>query len=1036
MKTISFLVVFTLSHLANISLAMPQEDSIDYYEEGIKIQRLMLNGELDKAKLRIDSLYETLVHTQSRLGRAVLNASAAKRLQRSGEITLARKKLKENAEWFDQQTFVEGSSEDIDIYNWQFTNYLTRLQLYNAQDEYDSVEYVAYQAMEHLEQLRELYENDSALKAIHHKAKYVGSVKTIKGNLAVMYAKSGKLEQAGEVWEELAEFAVEQKDSIRAASLYENIGIASYASGDIPKAIEYNLKGLTYRPGRPQALRNLGQLYNSIGEFDLAKQYLMEATDQFMKSGMLNQQANTMRTLGDYYMDEGKYDSARLVLENSLIVVDGLGDDGQVVSSLVALAELEVELKNYETALDYLDEAKAISNADELSNVALTMSILRASCLFYLDQYDQALANAVDLTDHLENTQEVNKKIDGYRILHQLYRETGNSDMAYEYLLEYSTLKDSSFNDDVNRRVARAEYDYKLGKEKRDLQLQQEREELLLQAEISKQRLYTIIGISGFGVVALFLAIIAWAYRGKIKANAKLKELDQFKTRLFANINHDFRTPITLILGYVHRIRHRSDDYLSSTSHEDLENLEKNAAMLTEMTNEIQNLILLEEGKLELQLKPTNLNSYLNREIKMFESLAELSKINLQLIDKSSAQLNVKMDQNYFDKIIFNLMSNAFKFTPDEGTIEVVLEANATEVAISIRDTGKGIASKDLPHIFDRFYQSPLNEYRSKEGFGIGLAVVKELIDLHHGTIEVLSEEGKGTTFEISLPTTQQQPAEQEAMAVNSSRINTLPTKEAVDTIISRGDNGKPTVLVVDDHEEIRNYIVDIIKGTYVTKQAANGNQALKVLEKDEIDLIITDLMMPHLDGYGFIEALGESARLKEIPVMVVSARTSPEDRHKVLDAGVNEFISKPFDPTEFEKRINNILQRKTPFNGWDGLVEDGDTKGELDKSIINRLNQIILDHLKDPELTIEVIAAELSASRSKTIRMIKELTGKTPLAYIKMIRMNYVRDAIASGKVPNATEAARAIGMKNATQFSNQYKQRFGNSPFERVSS
>ncbi|MEL7146860.1 MAG: response regulator, partial [Bacteroidota bacterium] len=636
------------------------------------------------------------------------------------------------------------------------------------------------------------------------------------------------------------------------------------------------------------------------------------------------------------------------------------------------------------------------------------------------------------------------KQKEAAELQYQVYEQMANYPKAFERLVEFHSLSDSLFNQSKARELSQVEAKYQFDQEKQQLLFDQEKETLKLENEKSSLNRKFLWAIAGLFIFLITIAIVVNAYRDKAQlarkleesndkledANAKLHQLDQFKTRLFANINHDIRTPLTLIRGYAVNIQQNEDNYLTDASEQDLNHLQQNTMLLSEMTNEIQDLLLLEESKLKLTFNRIEITQYIERLVMMFSSLADLSGIDLKFDNRVEGECIVHLDQGHFDKIFYNLISNAFRYTAATGKIIVSIQAAASHAVLQIADNGKGISQEDLPHIFDRFYQSPLNEYRSKEGFGIGLAVVRELVNLHNGDISVESNVGVGTTFSVQLPLNLDKAAEA-PLSFDDRMSKNHPVRSARATMISTREEDRQTILVVDDHEEVRNYIISVLEKSYQVKAASDGRQAITLLEKNHVDLVITDLMMPWLDGYDLIEELGSSNQYSSIPVMVVSARTTEEDKHRVLDAGVNEFIAKPFDPMELKKRVQNVLISQIKHSKqWTEAIADQQTLSEIDQSNLKKLNSIIRAHVADPGLTTELIADELNASRSKAIRMIKTLTGKTPLNYIRELRMNYVNELIKKQKVKNATEAAKAVGMKHATHFAKQYKSHFGEMP------
>jgi signal transduction histidine kinase/DNA-binding response OmpR family regulator/Tfp pilus assembly protein PilF len=820
-----------------------------------------------------------------------------------------------------------------------------------------------------------------------------------------------------------------------------NMGIIYNKMGDWVTAIERYMELIRHaqkkgnKSWEVSAWQSIGNAYMKLEDTENAFQAFRSSLNIASDAGNRRQEADARRGLGRVYLLNNELDSAHYYFQAALDIQRNLNRNSGMALNLKSLGEISSKQQRYKEALNYQTQVLAIYKEMQRRN-AIGFALVRIGETYLsmreIESAEKYLIEGAGMLDGLDGL------ILSNELLAKLYEIEGDYAKAFVHQKSYSIYKDSLLSDTKMKELGQLEAKYAYDREKQQLIFEQDKERLRqeqerLRLEKEKEVINTQLLATGAGVLLLFISIgfIVKAYREKSRANQKLQQLDQFKTRLFANINHDLRTPLTLIQGYIHRITSNKEDYLSHQSKEDLENLGSNAMTLTEMTNEIQDLILLEEGKLELKLQKVEIGSYLKRQVLMFGSMAEMAGISLAF-ESEVTGLFVNLDSRHVEKILFNLLSNAFRFTPAEGRIVVTLKEENERVHIVVSDTGIGIDIKDLPNIFDRFYQSPLNEYRSKEGFGIGLAVVNELVGLHGGKIAVTSEIDKGTTFSISLPFNLDKALSSEELGHPSDSIKTLPTKKAKAHMVADGTAVRSTVLIVDDHEEIRQYIIDLIAGEYEVKEAANGKQALEVLKLNNVDLILTDLMMPWLDGYDLIEQLKESETLRKVPLMVVSARTTEEDKHRVLDAGVNEFISKPFDPLMLQKRIRNLLTDQTKHrNTWEAIIADENLQSNLEGNILKKLNQIILDRISDANLNIDVIADELSASRSKTNRLIKELTGKTPLEYVKTIRMDFVHQAIKSRKVKNASEAASSVGMSNATQFAAQYKRHYGTAPF-----
>lgn len=869
-------------------------------------------------------------------------------------------------------------------------------------------------------------------------------------NIGNYYLRLNEIDSAIAYYQDARVIQEQRGDLEELSRVLNNLGLTYSNMGQHAKALQFSLDGLKLREqigdknGIAYSCTIIGRIYSQLDEQTKALNQFKKAAEIYKELNSQFRYGITLTNMAKVYSQLDSL-SRSLQLERQALKIIKRSGGCFDLDPILGMAEVFGKLNQHDSSKFYheIAVARAVScKRPEIESISL---IALASYDQESGQMNSAIKKLQRARDLTFQTGRIEDRKEATGELYRIHQNQSNYEKAFFFMKEFHELSDSLFNQAKERELATTEARFVFDQEKQQLLFEQEKERLALENEKQWITNRFRIAIAGILVILIVAGFIISSYRSKAAlnkklaqsnqnleaANEKLQQLDQFKTRLFANINHDFRTPLTLIQGYTKRIGDSRESYLSDSAQQDLQNLQLNAESLTEMTNEIQDLLLLEESKLKLNFNQVNLVEYLDRQVRMFSSMADLSGVDLLFQSEVSDQLIVHLDKKHIEKILYNLISNAFRYTAEGGTIQVKLrEANDVAI-INVRDTGKGIAKKDIAHVFDRFYQSPLNEYRSKEGFGIGLAVVKELVLLHGGAITVSSEVGVGTNFEVRLPFNLHMETTKGNSDQEPGQLKTLPVKKAASAMLSTADGHRPTVLVVDDHEEIRTYIASLIAENFDTREASNGEEALKLLSKNHIDLIVTDLMMPWLDGYGFIERLQEDDQLNKIPVMVVSARTTEDDKHRVLDAGVNEFLSKPFDPQELQKRIHNLLREsKKRVNDWSKFTQDQQTQENLENNVVKKLNQIILKHIADQNLSTDLVANELSASRSKAVRLIKNLTGQTPLGYIKEIRMSYVDELIKAGKIRNATEAANAIAMKNVTYFNKQYKSHFGQLP------
>lgn len=844
-------------------------------------------------------------------------------------------------------------------------------------------------------------------------------------------------------------------DEAQIALSYNNLGINYAELGDLTSSMDYFVKFLTINEKLGNEVRSAGAMVNignmliGIEEYAMAKDYLQRGVEKGVKIGHQGLIQNGSNGLGNVYYFEQKYDSALYHYRRCIGIAKSQNNLGGTVSPLGSIGVIHQKAGNFDSALINFNESLAI--AEEIgSQTDISGSLINLG-LLHLELGDSARANGNESrADELYSltiasgeralkvAQEIQHKAkveEAASLLSKVYEATNRHKESLEMFKLYIAERDSILSEKNEREVIRQGYQYEYDKRKLTDDLEHEAE---LEKEANRRfGLYIILGI-----VLIFSLLIfrAWRIRKRLseelnQSYQKLKELTEYKESMTAMINHDLRSPLTLINGYVSRILTNQDNYLTTQTTEDLGNLKRNTVKLIEMSEEFQELLQLKEGRLQLNYAEVDLNHYLGVLVHMFDSVAD--DLGVQLTYScQEAEIPVHLDLQHFDKVVYNLMTNALRHTNENGKVEVCLESGENACELTFQNTGKGISSEHINMIFDRYYQGEKAADGEHKGYGIGLAVVKELVESHGGSVSAISENGS-ISIKINWPYNLEKAVSEVATEPDAEK--TAEVKAALRStspgMIGQLESDQAALLVVDDQKEIRNFIADSVQEYGTVKQASNGKEALKLLEKESVDLIITDLMMPWLDGFDLIEEIKKSDKLKAIPIIVISARTSEKDRLRILDHGVNNIIAKPFSTEELRKRITNLLQQKEDAtNTWDQIVTGKDLISNVEQDILTKLNKIITERIDDPALTIEVIADELSASRSKAINLIKNLTGKTPLAYIKAIRMDYVSHLIKSEKVKNASEAASVIGMTNPTQFASQFKKHFGEKPFKGI--
>lgn len=532
-------------------------------------------------------------------------------------------------------------------------------------------------------------------------------------------------------------------------------------------------------------------------------------------------------------------------------------------------------------------------------------------------------------------------------------------------------------------------------------------------------------------------------------------ENDQMKSRFFANISHEFRTPLTLILGPAEKI-------ISNTSDEKIKNdaniIKRNSRRLLQLINQLLDLSKLESGKLKLEASRGNIVSFVKGVALSFESLSESKDITLRLhSDKEFIEL-------YFDKdkmlqILTNILSNAFKFTAEEGKIEVLVrEIDNKEVEIKIKDSGIGIAPEEIPKLFDRFYQVDSSHTREYEGTGIGLALTKELVELHHGTIVVESKRqeahfaGTGwTEFTVTLPLGRDHLQETEiikevekeiekGLCVNgeSHILTNLPLSrpETIkDGLPGDVQEEKTIILVVEDNYDMREYIKESLDKNYLVEEAVNGEQGVRKAEKIIPDLIISDMMMPKMDGNELVRILKNDEKTSHIPIILLTAKAGYEDKLLGLETGADDYLTKPFDLKELRVRVKNLINiRKNLQEKYSKFESQQQPMKEqklstIDEKFLIKVGNVIDEHLSEEEFDVEQFCHEVAMSRTQLHRKLKALTGKPASLYIRSVKLARAKKMIENQE-GNISEIAYSVGFSSPVYFTRCFKEEFGFPP------
>ena len=565
----------------------------------------------------------------------------------------------------------------------------------------------------------------------------------------------------------------------------------------------------------------------------------------------------------------------------------------------------------------------------------------------------------------------------------------------------------------------------------------------------TNQRMLLYLSITAIVLITVFLLMAIRAYRVKSKTNSELKrqkeqleivskqleEATQAKLLFFTNISHEFKTPLSLILGPVQTLlAHNS---LPKEEQDLLFLIKKNSNRLLHLISEVIEFRSYENNKMQMYFTKGNLKSFLTELNSFFTDRIKQKKLNFQFVAEDTS-FEMAFDKEKVEKIYFNLLSNALKFTPQEGRISVSLEKQGEYASLRVFNSGSYIPKDKQNEVFEHFYK--INP--DSEGSGIGLALVQALVASHNGTISVESTEGEGTTFLIRLPFSQEQVSAKAVYDSNyiETHLDLLPSLPAsyeklkLPTVVPSAPE-KPTVLIVEDNEDMRQFIRYILSDSYNLIEAENGEEGFEVAKKHLPDVVISDVMMPKTDGFDLCQLLKTNVATNHIPVILLTAYALDEQKQVGFESGADAYISKPFNvkllKTRVRKLIENRKKIRESFSNFLLNETKQETLGKVEQQFITDFTQYVENSIANPELNIDEIADALGLSRSNLYRKIKSLTDYSPNELIRTIRVKYAKQLLNS-KAKSISEVAYEVGFSSPSYFAKCFKDFYNESPTE----
>ncbi|MEL7147098.1 MAG: response regulator, partial [Bacteroidota bacterium] len=860
--------------------------------------------------------------------------------------------------------------------------------------------------------------------------------------------------------------ALQLKDSLLINEVYRRLGGALCDNSDYNESVEAWASSLAFAQTRIdsiKSLRGFGAVYADMGESDKALSHFLEAL-RLAGDNYDNYKVHVLNQIGLLYRDIGEYEKAMSYFRDLVALKHKIGDQ-TLYRSQMNIGVINLDFDQYDSAIHYFELSYAgMDKEKEKYGVSLYHNNM-GSALSDMGRYADALPHALAAIKLLQEGGQKRRLANSYNLLSFIQLGLRNHDQAELYALKSKALQDTSSANrvrsnslrylieakirqsdttevldliyelldvkdkqhDTEKTHAFGEMAAKFDLEKKEKEILQKNLDLTrAQSQIETQAILRNSLIGGLLLMVVIALLAIRNHRLKSKANARLarknseiQELTEAKSRWFVNVSHELRTPLTLVKGPIEQVI--AGDKLHPAVKEDMQLAHRNLGQLEKLINEILDLSKMESGKMSLNRRAVNLSVLCQQTVAAFDSLAMQRGIALRVKIEPSIVMKVDYDKVY--KVITNLISNALKFTNEHGEVLIALSYQEQGAVISVKDTGEGISSEDVLHVFDRFYQSGKKGSARRGGTGIGLSLSREIARLHDGSLEVNSQLGVGSEFLFLIPG--------ELLGVVPQPVEPLITEPTeVDELIafSGFSDGKPRMLLVDDNSDMRSFIKSFLKNDYQITEAIDGKDALDKLTSCQPDIILTDIMMPRMDGIDFIKAVKENEDWRKVPLIALTALARESDKLYTLQIGIDDYLVKPFNPRELKVRafnlISNAIERRS--------ISPEEKVLSHEEKLMQRLQSEVEDNISVTSFNVSRLADVAAMSERQLYRTVKQISGLTPSQFVREIRLQKAMTFLEQNRYATISELSHAVGFEYPGYFTTVFEKRFGNKPAE----
>lgn len=789
-----------------------------------------------------------------------------------------------------------------------------------------------------------------------------------------------------------------------------------------------NLKGLT------QALSNVGNIHNLLGNTDKALDYAQQSLAAAKAANFKRAIAYSHRLIGRIYRKQGKKEEALEAYNNASNLYRDLRARRDLGETQVSIGNIYFDQGKYRQAIhEYGVSIGTLKSIPDTLNMAFSY-LATGNAYMQLKDFKNA-KDYLDTTIRLAVMKQIpTLRMDAYGILSDIFEAEGNYKISKNYYVKYIKLRDSVTL--VQDRKAAQEIEARYQGEKKDNEIRILNAENELKAtqirSKNNERNYLLLSL---GLAVVLAGFIYNRYKVKLKANEKLKELDQIKSRFFTNVSHEFRTPLSLIIGPLEEKLARSQQ---DSDRDNLLLMLRNARRLQNLINQLLDLSRLEAGNMELHLQEGEISSFIRLVGSTFSSLADRKGLVYQQ-DIFDTSYTGCFDRDKLEKMLNNLLSNAFKFTAEGGIVNMKAVIKEGKLVVEVKDSGIGIPEEKIDHIFNRFYQIDDSITRSSEGSGIGLALTKELADLHRGKLTVSSREGIGSVFTLMLPVSRESFRDLPVSPAGEEKEPIPALSSNLEVTTMDDDDSKPLILFAEDNLDMQKFVGDLLKERYRILTVGNGKEAFEKAKTLVPDLVITDWMMPIMDGRTCCEKLKTTDATSHIPVLMLTARADQSSKLEGLETGADDYLIKPFNTSELTVRVNNLIQQRNKlrdiFSKEITLQPKNVSLPSRDATFLSNFLSLVEKHYADPAFSVETLSDAVNMSRMQLHRKLKALTDQSPGEFLRKFRLERAKQFLSVDGT-QVSEVCFKVGFNNVSHFSKAFRDFTGVTPTEFIDS